>query len=457
MAHTPSVIGETGQQTPSTGEIFAMSWPMAMRAVMMFSIMIIDLYLVSSLGEEAVASIGIASVIAGTAMGINMAFANAMQIKSAQAFGTQDPVELKTAFFSGMIINLTLIGIAIFLILVFGRSLLDLMAHSPEIADNATSYLYVFVLVMLAEAVSSVFTSHFNGCGRTKLAFYSFLISAPVNVGSSIVLIFGLYGFPELGLAGAAWGSFLGALLRMIYLAAQFYKSHGVFQDVAGWLMGSLPKAARHQFAFSWPIAATFVSMTLANQVCAGIYSNMNVFEFAAMTLIMPWVRIAGQLSYTWTQATGIIVAQLLGKALRPAVLDEFLSRAWRWAFIAAGVTATAYAVIIFAPDWIYAELAVETRIALVSFLPVLLLVPFPRVSNAICGNVLRASGDTKSSMNIHIGANWLFMVPMTALFVLVLDLSVMWVFALFLAEELVKFPFFHRRIWSKEWHRMKT
>jgi len=45
----------------------------------------------------------------------------------------------------------------------------------------------------------------------------------------------------------------------------------------------------------------------------------------------------------------------------------------------------------------------------------------------------------------------------MTAVFVLVLELSVAWVFALFLLEELVKFPFFHRRIWRKEWHTLRS
>jgi len=69
---------------------------------------------------------------------------------------------------------------------------------------------------------------------------------------------------------------------------------------------------------------------------------------------------------------------------------------------------------------------------------------------------VLRASGDTRSSMNIHLASNWLFMVPLTAIFVLVLELSVTWVFAVTLLEELVKFPFFHRRTWSKEWHNLK-
>ncbi len=445
------------ERTPSIGEIFEMSWPMAMRAVMTFSIVIIDLYLVSSLGEEAVASIGIATVIFGTIIGISSAFANAMQIKVAQAYGSGVPQALKTAFFCGLAINMSLVTIGAIIVIAVGRPVLDLLAHSPEIAEGAASYLFVFLAVLLAEAASNAFTSHFNGCGRTRLTFYSFLMSAPVNIGASIVLIFGLYGFPELGLAGAAWGSLLGALLRLMLLAAYFYRSYGVFADVPGWSQGGFGISVRDQFKFSWPIAATFVSMTFANQVCMAIYANLSVFQFAAITLIMPWVRIAGQLSYTWTQATGILVAQLLGNATSPKALDAFLSRAWRGAFVAAGIVAMVYAVITLASRWIYADLAEETRAALLSFLPILLLVPFPRVSNAVCGNVLRAAGDSKSSMNITLAANWLVMVPMTALFVLVLELSVTWVFAIFLLEELAKFPFFHRRIWRKDWQTQTT
>ena len=447
---------QTRHKTPSTSQIFQMSWPMAMRAVMMFSLIIIDLYLVSSLGEEAVATVGIAGVLSGMLLGVIFAFANALQIKVAQAWGSEDPLELKTAFVSGLIISVLLALSGIIIVVATGRPLLSMMAHTPQIAANASSYLTVFLLVIFTEAFSSVLTSHFNGCGRTKLSFYSFLISAPVNVVVSVVLIFGYYGFPEMGIVGAAWGTFIGVAMRLLYLATMFYQSHGFFLEATGWLDGSLAKATCRQFNFSWPIAATFVSMTFANQIAVAIYANLDVYQFAAITLILPWVRIAGQLSYTWTQATGIYVAQLLGRPISPAALDEFLSRAWRGAFIAAVIVAIAYAVIIYATRFIYSDLAEQTRIALLSFLPILLVVPFPRVSNAICGNVLRAAGDTKSSMNIHLAANWLFMVPLTAIFVLVLDLSVTWVFAIALFEELVKFPFFHRRIWSKEWHTLK-
>ncbi len=455
MAHS-GITSLNIQQTPTNADIFRMAWPMALRAVMMFSLVIIDLYLVSSLGENAVAAIGIASIFTGLLLGTTFAFANAMQIKVAQAFGGDNVVDLKSAFYCGLLLNVVIASLGIVLIMMFSQAAILKLAHSPSIAEGASSYLSVFLLVIIAETFSSALTSHFNGCGKTKLAFYSFLISAPVNIFTSIVLIFGLYGMPHLGLVGAAWGSFLGAFLRMLYLAYRFYCVHSDLHTVDGWANGKLLTTVHRQFSFSWPIAATFISMTFANQVCTAIYASMNVYHFAAMVLITPWVRVAGQLSYTWTQATGILLAQMIGKSLSSESLDEFLSRAWRAAFVAAAVVATVYVLIVGSMNWVYSDLDQQTRLALLSFLPVLLVIPFPRVSNAICGNVLRAAGDTKTSMNIHLMANWLFMVPLTAFCIMVLNLHVGWVFALFLLEELFKFPLFHRRIWTKQWHTMK-
>jgi Na+-driven multidrug efflux pump len=69
-----------------------------------------------------------------------------------------------------------------------------------------------------------------------------------------------------------------------------------------------------------------------------------------------------------------------------------------------------------------------------------------------MCGHTLRAGGDTLYVMNIFVSAQWLFRVPMTAFFILVLDLPVVWVFSLFLFEELVKFPMFHLRFLKGAW-----
>ena len=445
---------ETSKETPTTRGLFGLAWPLGLKAIMLHGIIVIDAYLVSPLGEEALAAMGLAGSIAGLLMGVLFAFSNATQIRIAQAFGAAGPVALKTSFFCGLIINLatTLLGLG--LVLFFGESVIGAFAHTAWIAEQATAYLYVFLGVVLFEAVGQCLSGHFNGCGNTKLPFYSYLIAVPVNIGLSIVLIHGLYGFPELGVVGAAVGSAASSVARVVFLAVWFVRDDRGVLSARGWSKPTLGAALRRHWVFSLPIAGTFISMTIGNQVCMLIYATMTVNEFAAMTLMLPWVQTAGVFGMAWAQATGIAVAQLLGKGLEDAHLDEFLSRAWRWAFVAAVMVSMAYVAICLLSGRIYGGLQPSTTAALLMFLPVLVLLPFPKGSNAICGQTLRASGDTLYVMNIFVAAQWLFKVPLTLLFVLYLDLHVAWVFSLLLFEELVKFPPFHLRLFKGQWKR---
>jgi Na+-driven multidrug efflux pump len=163
---------------------------------------------------------------------------------------------------------------------------------------------------------------------------------------------------------------------------------------------------------------------------------------------------VTGTIGMQWAQATGIIVAQLLGQRQPETVLDRFLSSAWRGAFVAAACVAVLLAGVCLSANLLYQDLSAETRATLLAFLPVLLILPFPKGSNAICGNTLRASGDTVYVMHIFVWSQWLFRVPATALAVLWLSVPAVWVLSLLLLEELVKFPAFHARLYKGTWKR---
>lgn len=440
--------------TPTTFDIFQMTWPMTLKAIMSYGIVVIDAYLVAGLGEEALAAMGLAGAVGGMMIGILLAFSSATQIWIAQAFGSGRPIALKTGFYCGMIINIGAGVLGIIAVALFGGPVLASFAHSPEIAMDAQRYLNAFIFVVLGEAIAGGISSHFNGCGETKTSFYSHLFAVPINIAVSIVLIHGLYGFPALGVLGAAIGSAVSSLLRAGYLGARFFAATGGYLTVAGWMEGTLTASLKRHIKFALPIAATFISNSFANTVATLIYAKLSVNQFAAMTLILPWVNVVGTLAITWAQATGILVGQLLGQNQKGAALDEFLRRAWRVSFIASGLVSLIYLGVILGSTWIYADLQAETKAALMSFLPILLILPFPKGSNAICGNTLRAGGETLYVMNLFIAAQWAFRIPLTAVMILYLNLSVTWVFSLLLMEELVKFPAFHLRIFKGGWKR---
>jgi Na+-driven multidrug efflux pump len=425
---------------------------MTLKAIFLHGTIVIDGYLVSSLGEVALAAMGLAAAIAGLALGSIFAFSGAMQIRTAQAYGTDDPLFAKSTLVSGLTVSLGVGVLCLGLIWGGGPKLIEAFAQSPEIADLAWSYLAVFSLVILGEAIGQCLSSHFNGCGQTRIPLYSFCISVPVNVTASVILIHGHFGFPAFGLVGAAIGSALAIGLQVAFLVGQAIYHNGHLRHVQGWRQGRFLPTLRRHAAFSLPIAMTFISASFAAHTCALIYAKMSLNAFAATTLITPWIQVASQISMQWAQATGIIIAQLLGQEESEAGLDRFLTSAWRGAFVTAGVTAFVFIALGLSVDVLYSALATETRAILLTLLPMLIILPFPKATNAICGNTLRASGDTVYVMNLFLVSQWLFRVPATALAVLYFDFAAVWVLTLLLLEEFVKFGPFHRRLYAGKW-----
>ncbi|MEM7488150.1 MAG: MATE family efflux transporter, partial [Pseudomonadota bacterium] len=407
--------------------MLAIAWPMALKAVILQATIVIDAWLVAGLGETALAGLGLAAAVAGVALSAIFAFASALQIRTAQAEGTGDATFLRSTLGAGLAVSGAIGAVSAVFLLITGTPILTALAPVPEAADLASDYLRIFVLVILGEALGQVLSSHFNGRGRPKVPLVSFALSLPVNVALSAALIHGAGGLPEMGVAGAAWGSVVAVAIQVGVMAAVLWRDG---PRATGWQGGGFGPALGRHLAFVAPIATTFLSAGVAINLCNLLYTRMPLQDFAAMTLVVPWVKVAGAIGMQWAQGSGIVVAQLLGRRRGADDLDRFLSGAWRAGFVVAAGVAAIYAAVLLSVDWLYPTLAPGTRAIASGLLPLAVVLPILQQTNAICGNTLRASGDTIYVMNLFLASQWAFKVPATALAVLVLDLPAFWVFA---------------------------
>ena len=438
--------------SPNAGTVLKLAWPMALKAVLLHGAVVIDGWLVSSLGEFQLASLGLAAAIAGFPLGAILAFSHAMQIKTAQTFGRDDNHALKSVLFSGLLISLSVGLLLIGFIIAIDTPILEILSPDPLITSYALNYLSVFFFFILGESICQCLSSYFNGCGQTKMPLFSYCLAVPVNIISSIILIHGYFGMPTFGVVGAAMGSVLGVVVQLAFLIAMLYRLNLPLLKIKFAPGFNFSLTTLQQFLFSLPIAMTFMSATFSSRVAELMYAKMTLNEFAAMTIVMPWIMVAGTIAMQWSQATGIIIAQLLGQRASPEILTRFLSKAWRGVFFAASIVACLYTILCISSPYIYSSLSDETTSILVNFVPILILLPFIRSTNAICGNTLRASGDTIYVMNLFLLSQWLFRLPLIALAIFYFDLSAFHVLTILLLEEIVKFFPFHIRLYSGRW-----
>lgn len=435
---------------PSMRTVFDLAWPMTIKAVMVFATVVIDTILVAPLGETALGAMALATAIGGFVLGSAHAFSNGLQIRTAQARGKDDPDFLSSTLWIGLALSMSVGVIGAILISLFGPMIVANMAQSDEMQRMATDYLTVFVIVILAESFGQALSSFFNGLGQTRQPMFSYLIAVPTNIVISIILIHGHFGLPALGVTGAACGSAIAVVTQATYLYWRLRRLR--IGRPARWYGGSLGDAVKRHLRFVTPVAATFISAIAAADICVLLYAKLSLNDFAAMSIIGPWIQIGGTFGMQWAQASGISVAQMMGRNATAEQLNSFLKMAWVGAAIGAMIVAAIYGILCLLIERIYPELTTQTQTALLSFLPILLLLPFPKGSNAMCGNTLRAAGDTMAVMHIFIWSQWVFRVPATALFILVWDINVFWVLSIQLFEELLKFPMFHLRFLWSDW-----
>ena len=132
-------------------------------------------------------------------------------IFGAQFFGAHDREGVRNCFRYAMLIALgvSCLGAAVFLL--FREPLISAYINNPDSAESAaemlrvgTEYILIMILGLLPFAVSQAYAGTLRVTGETKLPMIAAVTGVIVNLALNAILIFGLFGFPELKARGAA-------------------------------------------------------------------------------------------------------------------------------------------------------------------------------------------------------------------------------------------------------------
>lgn len=186
----------------------------------------IDMIWVGRMGSDAVAAVGTAGFF--TWFGSALVFISKIgaEIGVSQAIGKKDKVERNKYIYNSLLINIIIaITYTIILILLRNNLVGFFKLGNEEIIRMAIEYLIVVSLGMIFSFLNPLFTGIFNASGSSKVPFLINSIGLVFNIVFDPILIFGLFGFPRLGVIGAALATVLAQVIVTLIFIVAFIKN----------------------------------------------------------------------------------------------------------------------------------------------------------------------------------------------------------------------------------------
>ena len=177
----------------------------------------IDNIMVGQLGTAELAAVSFGNSFMFIAMSIGIGFSTAITPLIAEADSSDNLNQARSAYKSGLFLCTTL-GIILFLGIYSSKPLMYLMKQPKEVVELAIPYLDLVSFSLIPLVIFQAIKQFSDGMSMTKYPMYATLIANIVNIILNYFLIFGKFGFPEMGIVGAAYGTLASRLIMVVYL-----------------------------------------------------------------------------------------------------------------------------------------------------------------------------------------------------------------------------------------------
>tara|TARA_R110001592_G_scaffold363248_6_gene682319 strand:- start:13280 stop:14647 length:1368 start_codon:yes stop_codon:yes gene_type:complete len=208
---------------------------------------------------------------------------------------------------------------ALVLIGLYGDDAFHLLGHEPAQVALESLYFQILMTVSFFSLVKACFASYFAGLGRTRVIMVADVLSVLLNIPLSWMLIFGKFGLPQLGIAGAALSTVIASLFGlMLYLKFYFSSAH-MRQFQVGKSFRLDRGIMRRYLRLGFPAGLeSFLNMGTFNMFLL-LFQSYGVVQGAAMSIVFNW----DMLSFVPMIGLSISVMSLIGRFVGMRDMDR--------------------------------------------------------------------------------------------------------------------------------------
>ncbi|MFI3173429.1 MAG: MATE family efflux transporter, partial [Eubacteriales bacterium] len=206
--------------------VTALVIPMALQNLINVGVTAADVAMLGRVGEKVLSGASLAGQIQFVMTLILFGITSGITVLTAQYWGKRDNQAIEKILGMGMVFGVAVAIIFTIIGYFFPEQAMRIFTSDPEVIEEAVKYLRIVCFSYVLIAITQVYLYVMRSIERVVIATVVYSISLGVNIGVNAVLIFGLFGFPKLGIQGAAIGTLVARILEVtIVMFYAFFKN----------------------------------------------------------------------------------------------------------------------------------------------------------------------------------------------------------------------------------------
>jgi multidrug resistance protein, MATE family len=307
-------MNQTFTLKEKTRQIFVMLIPILITQLGMFSMVFFNTIMSGKYSSSDLAAVAIGSSIWSPIFTGISGILLAVSPIAAQRFGEKRSSEVASVVRHGLYISVMITIVVIILGVLFLDPLLDKMNLPSDVQKTAFDYLVGLSYGILPLFIFNVLRSFIYALGKTRVVMYILLLSLPINFFLNYVLIFGYWGFPELGGAGAGYATsitewVITGMTVFIVKTQQPYSSFAVFENLKKFSLAECKEILK----IGVPMGLSTFFETSMFAVVTILLSKFNVTTIAAYQSALNIVSFLYMIPISISMAQTVLVSYEVG------------------------------------------------------------------------------------------------------------------------------------------------
>lgn len=430
-------------------QLFIVAAPLVLQQLITTSVQLVDNVMVGTLGKAAIESVSAVNQLYFVVILITFGAMGGAGVFTAQYFGSKNLDKLKQTFRFKIIVGMIIALLSWILFTLFGTQLIGLFSDDPITISGGFDYLTIAKWSAFPWILSVAISTTFREIGVTKPLLKISIVAILTNTVLNFILIFGMFGFPALGIVGAGIATLISRLVELSLSLILLYFKGRIFSTRIFHIFKINKKLLVAVIIMASPLALNEALWSTGQTAFLFAYSTRND-GLAAMSI----TGAISQLVFVTFGGISTAIAVMVGNTLGKNELH--LAKENSKKLIAFSVMfAIATGIVLFILSFfildIYNVSESVKQIATFNIRVNAIFIPVFSFNVALYFT-LRSGGDTKSTFMMDAGYMWVVPVPVAMFMAFVTKLPVIYMFLIVQMLDIPKMIFGLSRYRKEHW-----